>query len=103
MLRCVGEHHSGPAHLCCSVGRQDQAPCDPSHPRAAELKEQRAGFYEALPEPWVLKLQVMSFQSDKAMVIPDDPAISPSNSQAGNVGIGFHSEPGHIYNVSLNE
>lgn len=51
----------------------------------------------------MLKPQVMSFQSDKGMVIPDDPAISRRNRQAGNVGIRFHSEPGHIYNVSLNE
>lgn len=51
----------------------------------------------------MLRVQVMSFQSDKTMVIPDDPAIGLRNGQAGNVGIGFHSEPGHIYNVSLNE
>lgn len=50
-----------------------------------------------------VEMQVMSFQSDKAIVIPDDPAISCRNCHAGNVGIRFHSEPGHIYNVSVNE
>lgn len=50
-----------------------------------------------------VETQVMSFQSDKAMVIPDDPAISCRNRHAGNVGIRFHLEPGHIYNVSVNE
>lgn len=48
-------------------------------------------------------MQVISLQSDKEMVIPDDPAISRRNRHAGNVRIRFHSEPGHIYNVSVNE
>lgn len=50
-----------------------------------------------------VEMQVISLQSDKEMVIPDDPAISRRNRHAGNVRIRFHSEPGHIYNVSVNE